>query len=165
MKNEKLKPENLSVCESFIKELSKELNIDFKIKDNVIFRRGVLKGEKVKRIKTFSSTLYESNNIGYLISFIPNSDDSVELWKINIKNRGNGFGTKLMEMIMDVSDRTGVKIKLIPVDYDPDENSPKNYLQKLRDWYWELGFEKSKYPSIDPYYTYSPSVKEYKMVG
>jgi hypothetical protein len=164
MKNEKLKPKNLSVCESFIKELSKDLKIEFEIKGNVIFSRDVLKGEKVKRKKTFLSTLYESNNIGYLISFIPNSDDSVELWKINIKNRGNGFGTELMEMIMDVSDRTGVKIKLIPVDYDPDENSPKNYLQKLRDWYWWLGFEKSKFPTIDPYYTYYPN-ENYKMVG
>lgn len=164
MRNEKLNPVKSSVCESFIKELSKELKIVFKTKENVIFQRGVLKGEQVKRKETFLSTLYESKNIGYMISFIPNSDDSVELWKINIKNRGNGFGTELMNRIMDVSDRTGIKIKLVPVNYDVDENSPKNYLQKLKNWYWELGFEKSKFPTIDPYFTYYPN-ENYKMVG
>lgn len=165
MRNEKLNPVKSSVCESFIQEMSKELKIVFETKGNVLFRREVLKGEKVKRKKLFLSTLYESKNIGYMISFIPNSDDSVELWKINVKNRGNGFGTNLMNQILDVSDRLGVKIKLVPVDYDRDENSPKNYFQKLKGWYTEMGFERPKFPSIDPYYTYSPSVVEYKMVG
>jgi hypothetical protein len=163
MRNEKLKPVKSSVCESFIKELSQELKIVFETKENVEFTRGVSQGKKVKR-KTFLSTEYVSYNIGYEISFIQNSDDSIELWKINIKNRGNGFGTKIMYKILDVSDRTGVKIKLVPVGYDPDENSPKNYLQKLKNWYWELGFEKSKFPTIDPYFTYYPN-ENYKMVG
>ena len=163
MRNEKLKPVKSSVCESFIKELSKELKIVFKTNENVIFQRGVLKGNKVKR-KTFLSTGYVSYNLGNEIYFIENSDDSVELWKINIKNRGNGYGTKIMNKILDVSDRTGIKIKLVPVGYDVDENSPKNYLQKLKNWYWELGFEKSKFPTIDPYYTYYPN-ENYKMVG
>ena len=163
MRNEKLKPVKSSVCESFIKELSQELNIVFETKENVFFMRGVHQGNKVKR-KTFLSTEYVSYNLGNEISFIQNSDDSVELWKINIKNRGNGYGTKIMNKILDVSDRTGVKIKLVPIDYDEDENSPKNYLQKLKNWYWELGFEKSKFPTIDPYFTYYPN-ENYKMVG
>ena len=164
MKNEKLNSVKSSVCESFIKELSQELKIVFETRENVSFMRGVQQGNKVKRKELFLSTLYVSKNIGYEISFIPNSDDSVELWKINVKNRGNGFGTKLMETILDVSDKTGVKIKLVPMNYDVDENSPKNYLQKLKNWYWGLGFDRSKFPTIDPYYTYFPNENN-RMVG
>jgi cytochrome oxidase Cu insertion factor (SCO1/SenC/PrrC family) len=82
-----------------------------------------------------------------------------------VKNRGNGLGSDIMSKILDVSDRLGIKVKLVPVDYDEDENSPKNYLQKLKNWYSEgFGFKKSIF-SFDPYYTYTPVQETYKMVG
>jgi hypothetical protein len=109
--------------------------------------------------------MYKTLNLRYELSFIPYTVETVELWKINVNDRGNGFGTELMNKILDVSDRTGIKIKLVPIDYVDDESFSKNYLNRLKNWYWEMGFEKPKYTSIDPYFTYSPSVKEYKMVG
>jgi ribosomal protein S18 acetylase RimI-like enzyme len=162
MRNEKLNPDNLNVCENFINELIKELKIDFRMGIETC-SRGVWNGKKFK-IEEFTTFFYKSLSVGFELSFVPNSSDTIELWTINVRNRGNGFGTKLMNTLLDVSDRTGIKIKLVPVDYDVDENSPKNYLQKLKNWYWELGFEKSKFPTIDPYYTYCPN-ENYKMVG
>jgi hypothetical protein len=164
MRVERLKPENVNVLESFIKELEKDLNVNFTYYQMVEFERGIRGGKRIKK-KTFYSCMYKTLNLRYELSFIPYTDGTLELWKINVNDRGNGFGTELMNKILDVSDRTGIKIKLVPIDYVDDENFSKNYLNRLKNWYWEMGFEKPKYPSIDPYFTYSPSVKEYKMVG
>jgi hypothetical protein len=164
MKVVRIKPENLSVVENFVNEVSEELNVDFVEVPTKQFCRGVKRGVKWK-YEEFDSPMYRSLSLGYDLSFIPFSEDTIELWNINVTDRGKGFGSELLSRIMDVSDRTGIKIKLVPVDCDGDKNTSKNYLGKLRDWYWEMGFEKPKYPSIDPYFTYSPSVKEYKMVG
>jgi hypothetical protein len=163
MKNVRLKTETQSVLKNFVNELSKELNVDFKYFDKVEFQRGIPKGKK--RVgNIFYSPMYRSLSVGLELSFIPYSDNTIELWKINVGNRGNGKGSVIMNRILDVSDRLGITIKLIPIDYDRDENSQINYLNKLKNWYWEMGFEKPKF-SFDPYYTYFPSVEEFKMVG
>ena len=164
MKLVKTTPESDSVLENFIGELSNELQIKFQKKDYHIIKVIVWNGKKHKS-KTLFSISFESISSEFQLIFLPYSNHTVELFKINVVRRGNGFGTNLMNQILNVSDRMGVKIKLIPVDYDRDENTPKNYLQKLKEWYVEMGFESSKFPSIDPYYTYFPSVEEYKMVG
>jgi len=163
MKVVRLKPENLRVVENFVNEVCDELNVQFIEVPITKFRREVQKGVKWK-YEEFVSPIYHSRSVGFNLSFIPFSGDSVELWKINVESRGKGYGSELLSKIMDVSDRTGIKIKLIPVDYDTDENSPKNYLQKLKEWYMEMGFQRPKFPSVDPYYTYFPT-NEYKMVG
>ena len=155
---------NESVLENFIEQLSNELQVKFEKTEPTLFQVEFQVGEKYKS-KTFFSYSFRSISSQFLVCFLPHSIDTVELYKINIVRRGEGFGTNLMNQILDVSDRMGIKIKLVPVDYDRDENSPKNYLQKLKGWYTEMGFERPKFPSIDPYYTYSPSVVEYKMVG
>lgn len=153
-----------SVLENFIEELSNELQIKFEKTDYKIFEVGLWNRKKYK-LKTFISYSFESISFEFQLKFLPYSNDTVELYKINVVRRGNGFGTNLMNQILDVSDRLGVKIKLVPVDYDRDENSPNNYLQKLKGWYTEMGFERPKFPSIDPYFTYFPTVEEYKMIG
>lgn len=153
-----------SVLENFIEELSNELQIKFEKTDYEIFEVGLWNRKKYK-LKTFISYSFESISFEFQLKFLPYSNDTVELYKINVVRRGNGFGTNLMNQILDVSDRLGVKIKLVPVDYDRDENSPNNYLQKLKGWYTEMGFERPKFPSIDPYFTYFPTVEEYKMIG
>jgi hypothetical protein len=147
----------------FINKLSNELNVEFTYEVST-FRRGIQKGKKFK-IEKFISSIYKSKSIGYKISFIPFSDDTVELWTINVDNRGNGIGSEIMSSILDVSDKLNIKVKLVPVDYDRDENTPKDYLKRLKSWYSEgFGFQKSKLP-FDQYFTYYPSEPEYKMVG
>jgi hypothetical protein len=155
--------DKLTVLDSFVKEVSKELNVEFSY-DVIPFQRGVQRGKKYK-IEKFISSIYKSQSNGYRISFIPYSNKSVELWTINVNERGNGLGSEIMSSILDVSDRTGIKIKLVPVDYDPDVNTPKDYLVRLRNWYSEgFGFQRPK-NLFDPYFTYTPSESEYKMVA
>ncbi len=163
MKVVKMTPVKDSVLENFIEQLSDELQIKFEKTDYQFFEVGVMIGKKYKS-KTFFSYSFRYFNFQFELGFLPHSEDTVELYKINVLRRGKGVGTDLMNQILDVSDRMGIKIKLIPVDYDRDENSPKNYLQKLKEWYMEMGFQRPKFPSIDPYYTYIPS-NEQKMVG
>jgi len=163
MKNVRLNTENQIVLKNFVNEVSKELNVEFE-GYYTFFERGVPKGKKEKIVK-FYSLFFRSISKQYDISFIPFSNDSIELWKINVNNRGKGLGSEIMSRILDVSDRTGIKVKLVPVDYDKDKNTPKDYLNSLKNWYSEgFGFKKSIF-SFDPYYTYSPVEIEYKMVG
>jgi hypothetical protein len=162
MKKEELNPEKLVVLKEFINEVSKELNVEFNYTINS-FERGVTRGKKYK-IEKFETSMYKSNSIGFQISFIPYSNNSVELWEINVSKRGIGIGSEILSRILDVSDRTGIKVKLVPVDYDSDENTSEDYLNRLKNWYSiGFGFKKSKFP-FDPYYTYNP-YKEYRMVG
>jgi hypothetical protein len=163
MEIKRLKSEKLNVLENFVNELSNELNVDF-FNQVSTFERGVQRGKKYK-VEKFKSTLYKSLSIGYEVSFIPHSNESVELWVINVKERGKGLGSEILSKVLDVSDRTGIKVKLVPVDYDRNDNTPKNYLDSLKNWYTEgFGFQRPKF-SFDPYYTYYPSVEEYKMVS
>jgi hypothetical protein len=162
MKKEELNSEKLMVLDDFIKEVSKELNVEFTCKVTS-FQRGVQRGKKYK-VENFETSIYKSKSIGFQISFIPYSNNSIELWEINVNKRGNGIGSEILSSVLDVSDRTGIKVKLVPVDYDRDENTPKDYLNRLKKWYSiGFGFKKSKFP-FDPYYTYNPYT-EYKMVG
>jgi hypothetical protein len=163
MKKENLNTEKLNVLENFVNEVSKELNVNFNYSVEE-FSRGYVRGSTYKK-EEFVSPFFKSKSIGYEISFIPYSKDSVELWSINVKNRGNGIGSEIMSRILDVSDKTGIKVKLIPVDYDRDKNTPINYLQKLKKWYSvDFRFRKSAI-IFDPYFTYSPSSVEYKMIA
>ena len=162
MKIEKLKSEKLKDLEEFVTEVSHEFNVEFK-NEIIDFRRMLLQGKKIK-FQDFISPIYHHSSYKFELSFIPFSENSVELWKINVKERGKGYGSEIMSKIMDVSDRTGIKIKLVPVDYDCDEKHPNGYLIKLKTWYTiGLGFEKPQI-SFDPFYTYHP-IKELKMVG
>jgi hypothetical protein len=164
MKIERLKPENVSVLNQFVIVLSDEMGIRFNKDFSTDFERLEMIGKKIKK-ESFESPYLISLSIGYKIIFIPFSDDTVELWKIEVTKRGNGFGSELLSKILDVSDRTGIKIKLVPIGFDKDENTPKNYTNRLKCWYNEMGFERPKFPTIDPYYTYNPSVEKYKMVA
>lgn len=162
MINVRFKTEKMKVFEYFVKEVSNELNIEF---DNKIseFSRGVIQGKKYKQ-KTFESPISKYKSNLFELSFLPYSDSSVEIWKINVRKRGKGFGSELMSKILDVSDRTGIKVKLVPTDYDCDENFPNGYITNLKNWYTiGLGFKRPTI-SFDPYYTYYPE-QEYKMVG
>jgi hypothetical protein len=162
MKNINFKPEKLKVLEKFVNEVSDELNVEFN-NEIIDFTRMTLNGKKMKLQKFISPIFYYQSN-EFELSFIPFSESSVELWKINVKNRGKGIGSEIMSRIMDVSDRTGIKIKLVPVDYDCDETNQNGYLIRLKSWYTiGLGFVKPRI-SFDPFYTYYP-VNEYKMVG
>ncbi|MFM7015103.1 MAG: hypothetical protein ACKOX3_02135 [Bacteroidota bacterium] len=155
--------DKLIVLDSFVKEVSKELNVKFSF-DISTFQRGIQRGKKYK-IENFISPIYRTKSNEYELSFIPYSTDSVELWKINVNERGKGIGSEIMSSILDVSDRTGIKVKLVPVNYDEDENTPKDYFTRLRNWYSEgFEFQKPKLP-FDQYFTYYPSKTDYKMVG
>lgn len=155
--------DKLTVLETFVNEVESELNVKFTF-NIAIFQREIQRGKKFK-FENFISPIYRTKSNDYELSFIPYSTDSVELWKINVKERGKGIGSEIMSSILDVSDRMGINVKLVPVNYDEDENTPKDYLTRLRNWYSE-GFEFKRPKSIlDPYFTYFSSVSEIQMVA
>ena len=78
----------------------------------------------------------------FRLSFQPQGSKSIELYKIEVYNQGNGLGSQLIEMINAVSKHTGTVVYLRPVDF---KNTP---LEQLRRWYSRNGFkrcEKSVY--------------------
>jgi len=89
-------------------------------------------------IATFETT-------SYILKFIPDGNQSVELYWIETTKRGNGLGTDLINVILDISDEMNVKIKTIPADFDKYKDSDKihgrGYLPELRDWYRSFGFK------------------------
>jgi hypothetical protein len=87
------------------------------------------------------------------------SDNSVELWWIKIKgDRCKGYGTEVMNHILDTADDLGVKVRVLPVDFDKtalrENQTPMEYLLWLRDWY--RSFEFKKFTEFSPELMYYP---------
>lgn len=58
--------------------------------------------------------------------------------------RGNGIGTKIMNIFYDISENTNIPLYLIP--YPGEQFEPtmeKQLVSKLENWYRELGFDKT----------------------
>jgi len=93
----------------------------------------------------------------YILRFIPDGNQSVELYWIETTKKGNGLGTDLMNIILDISDEMNIKIKAIPSDFDEYKGSNKipgkGYLPELRDWYRSFGFKSTIISPCVFYYT------------
>jgi len=99
----------------------------------------------------------------FRLGLIPMNNDSIEIWWIEVFNKGTGLGSEIINNILDVSDQLGIGVKVIPVDFDNQEGKIEN-LYRLRDWYRSFGFE-SRNSNRTPELYYNPQVQTLKMAS
>ena len=104
------------------------------------FEKRLMVFHKNKRFRTTGfSYQMEFKNEDYRLSLIPHNSNTIEIWWIQVYTKGNGLGTDIMNIILDISDELGIGVKVIPVDIDNKE-CKKGNLYRLRDWYKSFGF-------------------------
>lgn len=59
----------------------------------------------------------------------------IEISDITAKPKGMGLGTKAMKRIIDIADKTGIVLKVMPAG-----NPGSTKFERLREWYERLGF-------------------------
>lgn len=85
------------------------------------------------------------------------SENSIEIFTIEVFNSGQGVGTEIMNILLNEADKWGVDIYLIPISY---KDTPK---EKLMEWYSGLGF---KLIQNSCYWIYNSGVQEsYKIAS
>ena len=97
---------------------------------NLTYERKRFEGERLNKMVVIK-------NDRYLIGFIPVDESMIELFKIEVFDKGKGTGTHLINGILDVSDDVGIGVKVIPISFQKDSMT----LYKLRDWYRSFGFD------------------------
>jgi hypothetical protein len=154
----------LELLEIFVINLSSKLGLEpsdfIPIKDRTFCN--VLHGNKVYTETGIKHTLGYINN-DYRLIFSESNENTVELYWIQMFNKGLGLGSEIMNTILDLSDEFGIRIRVIPVDIDNYERKIKN-LFRLRNWYRSFGF-KSYDSNRTPVMFYEPQVQSYSMVG
>jgi GNAT superfamily N-acetyltransferase len=95
---------------------------------------------------------------------LANSNDyeNIYLSAINVKDKGKGIGTDLMNRILDYCDDNGYKLYLhpFPLDYSGIKFNYKNALNefyKLRDWYKSFNMIEQS----DGYMVYTPNLESF----
>ena len=69
----------------------------------------------------------------------------VELWHIDVFNKNQGIGTRVIDLFMDTAEQLNFVVKLVPCSQG--EPSYEDFFKKtikLRQWYQDLGFETVK---------------------
>ena len=77
------------------------------------------------------------------------SVNTVELYMLQVRDKGKGFGTIVMNQVLDVADSLGINVCLIPTPYQNKDDM--GYQKFLRFWYASFGFVGS---SMSPTMTY-----------
>lgn len=90
----------------------------------------------------------------YKLLLTTHNENTIELnWiEVNSDKRCKGSGTELINILLDISDETGISVRTIPADIDNPEGDIE-VLYRLRRWYKSFGFKPS---------TLTPSVFYYK---
>jgi hypothetical protein len=87
------------------------------------------------------------------------SEDCVELLWLKVNDSCKGRGTELLNSVLDTADEMGIKVKVLPVDFQPNlignQKTSMDYLKWLRDWY--RSFEFKSYSNFTPALMYNPS--------
>ena len=137
----------------FIKGLSKKLGLKFSDFDeefgpkttNVTMfdKKKRVKSKRFNQSKVVRSFSYQCNE--YILQFLELTENEIELYWIEVKcKRCKGYGTELMNKILNVCDDLNIKLKAIPCDFD-NPNCESNLLLRLREWYRSFGFKKKSY--------------------
>ena len=107
-----------------------------------------------KSISTFfinkgTHTVFAINEETFKIDLTYNPKyDCIELWWLEINDKGNGFGTEIMNNILDIIDELGEKLYLTPVPFVKSGKYKTNMdyhnrFLKLRDFYLSFdGFQR-----------------------
>lgn len=120
-----------------------------------------LVGQTIKDMSEEGDNLVMKVNIGYLTSFSfqkkayfklsdnreikcndfrlvfsPHGKDGVELYKIEVFNQGQGWGTELLGLLNTITKETGITVYLRPVSFGSTS------IEQLRKWYSNNGFKR-----------------------
>lgn len=158
------KPMKTVLMEEFVIELSSKLELkplDFKpfIRDiNVSVKHGEHTYTESKLSRTLN---YQCDK--YKLIFSEHDNQTVELWWIQVYDKGNGLGTEIMNKILNVSNELGIRVRVIPVDIDNKEKKLEN-LNRLRDWYKSFGFQTINFNRTPELY-YEPQKEQLRQVS
>jgi hypothetical protein len=87
------------------------------------------------------------------------SADCVELLWLKVNDKCKGKGTEIVNNVLNTADEMGIKVKVLPVDFQPNlignQKTSMDYLKWLRDWY--RSFEFKSYSNFTPALMYYPS--------
>jgi len=165
-KETNLKPSNSKgeILKEFQMKLSDKMKLNQEEWEKYTFekRLRVFHKNKIFKIREVSYQM-DLVNENYRLSLLPNNSNSIEIWWIQVYKKGKGFGTNLMNIILDISDELGIGVKVIPVDFDTEDENIE-HLYRLRSWYKSFGF-KSKDFNRTPILYYEPQVIKLKQVS
>jgi len=151
------KSDRTLLLEKFVIELSSKLGLkpmDFipLIQNTGIsVQNGYKRYNESKRTRTLN---YQCDEYKLILSEYNNQ--TIELWWIQVFNKGKGLGSEILNTILDLSNEMGTRIRVIPVDFDNKEKKIEN-LVRLRKWYKSFGFE-SVDSNQSPVLYYEPQV-------
>jgi hypothetical protein len=104
---------------------------------------------KMKVIENYQTSFPFQNKVYFKISnsreikcndfrlvFSPHGKDGVELYKIEVFNQGQGWGTKILELLNTITENTGITVYLRPVSFGSTD------IDQLRRWYSRNGFKR-----------------------
>lgn len=164
-KTEIVKPRTkLEKLREFKSRLSEDMSINPNDCYEYYFNKelSVRNGDKVFRQKGCTYQIgYQNQN--FRLSLTPLNSNTIEIWWIQVFNKGNGLGSDIMNNILDISDEMGIGVKVIPVDIDNEEMKVEN-LYRLRNWYKSFGF-KSRNFNRTPELYYEPQTEQLKQVS
>jgi hypothetical protein len=157
------KPEALHTLEYFVTILSEKIGIT----PNDWFPRLSYHSSNVWDINK-NKMYYEEKDQLHIMSYEDEcfrleisevSADCVELLWLKVDDKCKGKGTEIVNNVLDTADEMGIKIKVLPVDFEPNvignQKTPMDYLKWLRDWY--RSFEFKSYSSFTPALMYYPN--------
>ena len=72
----------------------------------------------------------------FRLVFSPHGKDGVELYKIEVFNQGQGWGTTLLGLLNKITKETGITVYLRPVSFGSTS------IEQLRKWYSRNGFKR-----------------------
>ncbi len=116
--------------------------------------------------------IYNENGIKHTLHYICDdyrlifkefNENIVELYWIQVFEKGTGLGTDIMKKILKISDELEIGVRLIPVDIDNNERKIENLI-RLRNWYKSFGFKSNDY-NRTPVLFYEPQIEELKQVA
>ena len=120
----------------------------------------IKKNNKYKAIpfELQSSIVLEYSNKDWKVQLTESEDfENICLAAIKVNNKGKGFGTDVMNRILDYCDDNGYKLYLhpFPLEYVKNFNFKKalNGYFRLKDWYKSFGLVEQS----DGYMVYEPS--------
>ncbi len=159
----------LMLLESFGEKLANQLKVNpMPLIEWIGVEVDYLDGRKRKRFKEYKENIHtwKFETDDYTLIIAEDNENQIELYWIQVKNKNNGLGTKLVNIVLDIADEMKCSVKTIPSNFDKssqedmelgrfDEFGIQVYLTKLREWYKSFGFNKSALcPAI---FKYTPS--------
>jgi hypothetical protein len=124
--------------------------------NEVITKIGNIHTETIWKGKSWMKSNYDQDMLylktqHFSIVFAGSSINTVELYILQVKDKGKGIGTMALNQVLDVADKLALNVCLIPAGYQNRDDM--EYQKFLRCWYASFGFVSSPLSPIMTYKT------------